>query len=400
MSLKRFNSDVRAARQRLHETGIKGVSVIEQGDSDGEVVVTFIHGKLPKPLPIRVLAQNVDEYPDGNNFLLFIDSDDSTDTMNTTLEGLQNFTFGHKILEAITTLSTGIQHALNNIESDGDTTMKKVQKPQFHDDRPEDEDGEELYDYFDDGDDDNNDYEEFGLPPLRPNVSRSVPGTTPDILRRIRSDLRKARGAGCRVSIIGGLDDSKPHLLSLSVRASKLGLSQEALEAWDVEASDYIVLLLRTEDLYPCAEKVAQDSAANFHIQFRFGKCSKYKPTLRQALAAFATTSQKARDTTPPTEIDDHPFQKTFISASLEQFMNESFISLVKLRFRGCATWDDANTKLRNLSSMIHDDQAECKEKEPTNPISADMLEGQAMEAPSSSTGGPSGKHLPNQFPS
>lgn len=403
MSLKRFNSDVRAARQRLHETGIKGISVIEQGDSDGEVVVTFIHGKLPKPLPIRLLAQNVDEYPDGNNFLLFIDSDDSTDTISSTLEGLQNFTFGHKILEAITTLSTGIQHALSNIESDGDTTMKRLQGPRLHDDRPEDEDGEEPYDYFDDdGDDDNDDYEEFGLPPLRPSVSRSVPGTTPDILRRIRSDLRKARGAGCRVSIISGLDDSKLHLLSLSVRASKLGLSQEALEAWDVEASDYIVLLLRTEDLYPCAEKVAQNSAANFCTQFRFGKCSKYKPTLRQALAAFATTSQKSTgDTTPPTEIDDQPFQKTFISASLEQFMNESFISLVKLRFRGCATWDDANTKLRNLSSMFHDNQAECKEKEPTNPISADMSEGKAMEAPSSSTGGPPGsQHAPKALPS
>lgn len=404
MSLKRFNSDVRAARQRLHETGIKGISVIERGDSEGEVVVTFVHENLPKPLPIRVLAQNVDDYPDGNNFLLFIDSDDLTGTISSTLEGLQNFTFGHKILEAITTLSTGIQHALSNIESDGDTIMNGVQEPQLPNDRPEDEDGEELYDYFDDGDDDNDDYEEFGLPPLRPSVSRSVSGMTPNILRRVRSDLRKARGAGCRVSIIGGLDDSGMHLLSLSVRASKLGLSQEALEAWDVEVSDYIVLLLRIEDLYPCAEKVAQNPAANFHIQFRFGKCSKYKPTLKQALAAFATTSQKPTggDTTPSTENDDQPFQKTFISASLEQFMNESFISLVKLRFLGCATWDDANTELRNLSSIIRDDQADCKEKEPTNSISANMSEGKAMGAPGSSTGGPSGnpqnapKALPN----
>ncbi|ROV92598.1 hypothetical protein VMCG_08968 [Cytospora schulzeri] len=399
MSLKRFNADVRAARERLHEKAIPGIAVIERGDSEGEVVVTLVHKNLPKPLPIRVLTQNVDEYPDGNSFLLFTDSDDVTGNITTTLEELQNFTFGQKILEAITTLSTGVQRALDNVDSEGDTIMDGMQDPHLPDYGADNDDGEEPYDDFDDADD-----EEFGLGPSHPPGTTSASRWNSVVLRRIRRDLRKAREVGCKVGILGGLGDSRTLLLSLSVRTSKLGLSQEALEAWDVEASDYIVLLVRIDGLYPCAEEVAQNPSANFHIHFRFGKCTKYKPSFEQALAAFTATTQKPTkgDTTLSTENDDQRFRKVFISASLEQFMSESFIPLLKLRFRGCATWDVANAELRNLASKLHDGQTKGKEKNSTNPISANKSNGKAMGASGSTGTNPTGesrnapKALPN----
>lgn len=373
MSLKRFNADVRAARERLHETAIPGVAAIERGDSEGEVVVTFVHEESSKPLPIRVLAQNVDEYPDGNNFLLFIDSDDVAGNITATLEELQNFTFGQKLLEAIITLSSGIQRVLNNVDSEGNINMDGMKEPYLSE--GEDDDDDEPYDDFDDSDDDDLQYDQFGLAALRPRRSIATLRMTSVVLRRIRRDLRKAREAGCKVGIIGGLDNSsRTHVISLSVRANKLGLSQEALEAWDVEASDYIVLMIRIEDLYPCSEKVVQHPSVDFHIQFRFGKCARYKPSLEQAFAAFATTAQKlaGEDKTPSAENDDQRFQKIFISTSLEQFMNESFISLVKLRFRDYKTWDDANTELRNLSSISCDDQAKGNGQTPTAHKSAE----------------------------
>ncbi|KUI53222.1 hypothetical protein VP1G_00588 [Cytospora mali] len=331
MTLKQFNAEVRSARSRLQETPIPGIEAIEKGDSEGEVVVTLVHEKLPESLPIRLLAQNVDEYPDGNNFLLFIISDNVTGNITQTLEDLQNFTFGQKILEAVTTLSIGLQRALSNANSDGDTNMDSVHGSHL----PAD---------------------------------------------------------GSDIGILAGLEESsRTLLLSFSVRANKLGLSQEALEAWDVEASDYIVLLVLVDDMYPSADRVAQQPAVNFQVQFRFGKCTRYKPSLEQALAAFAIAPRKnaEKDASPPTDNDDQKFKKVFISTSLEQFMNESFISLAKLRLSGCATWDDANEKLRSFSSTIWDDQAEKKGEETSNTVSASNSQGKAMGAHNTSENDP-----------
>lgn len=382
MSLKRFNADVRVARERLQEQATQGVTAIERGDSEGEFVVTFSHQKLPKPLPIRALAHDIEEYPDGNSFMLFIDSDDVTENITTTLEKLQKFTFGQKVLRVIATLSTGIQRAFNNDDSRGYTNLDGAEEIHLSEGGAEDDetdDGESLDD-FDYSDDDDDDYEEFGLGSLHLSPSAEAARMTSVVLKRIRRDLRKAHEAGCKVGIIGGLDESSTtHIMSLSLRANKLGLSQEALEAWDVEASDHIVLLIRIEGLYPCSEEVVLQSCVNFTVQFRFGKCIKYKPSHEKSLAAFATTAKEpARESTVPSvENGDQAFQDTFISTSLEQFMNESFIALLKLRFRGCATWDDANAELRSMSSISHHhDQAKDKGKEATSSKPAENSKG------------------------
>ncbi|ROW10713.1 hypothetical protein VPNG_05108 [Cytospora leucostoma] len=391
MTLKRYNADVRAARSRLHETGIPGIEAIERGDSEGEVVVTLVHKDLPEPFPIRILAQNVDDYPDNNNFLLFIDSEDMTGHITAALEQVQDFTFGQKILEAITTISTGIQRSLSTVDPDGDTNMDGVQGPHLAEDELEDDDDSEEVFCFDDDDD-----EEFGLASLRPRKAMPALRIATSVLRRIKRDLRKAHEAGCKVGVLGGLDgSSRMHIISLSVRASKLGLSQETLEAWDVEVSDYIALLIRIEDVYPSSDKLAEQSASNFHIQFRFGKCTNYKPSLKQAQEAFATTFQTAtpEDTSTDTKNDNYEFQKVFMSNSMEQFMNESFISLVKLRFRGYATWDEANAKLRSYQTPW-DSEASDKEKGNSEPIAANYPEAKDAVVPGPSKNNATGEHL------
>ncbi|KAK7746761.1 hypothetical protein SLS53_001949 [Cytospora paraplurivora] len=390
MTLKRYNADVRAACSRLHEIGIPGIEAIERGDSEGEVVVTMAHKELSEPFPIRILAQNVDEYPDNNNFLLFIDSDDMTGHITAALEQVQDFTFGQKILEAITTISTGIQRSLRTVDADGDTNMDDVQESRLAEDELEEDDTEEIF-CFDDDDD-----EEFGLASLRPRKAMPALRTASSVLRRIKRDLRKAHEAGCKVGVLGGLDgSSRTHIISLSMRASKLGLSQETLEAWDVEVSDYIALLIRIEDVYPSADKLAEQSASNFHIQFRFGKCTNYKPSLKQAQEAFATTFRTAtpEDTSTDTTNDEHEFQKVFMSNSMEQFMNESFISLVKLRCRGYATWDDANAKLRSYQTPW-DSETSDKGKDNSGPIAAKYPEVRDAVAPGPSRNNAIGEQL------
>lgn len=357
MSLKQFNADVRAVRSRLKDGGLPGVDAVERGDSDGEVVITIIHEKLSMPLPVQLLAQNIDAYPGDNNFLLFTAADNVAASVTSALENLNNYTFGMKLLEAITTLSTHVDNALRSVDGDQDITMEE---PQEDEEVESDSSG-----YGSDCSD------IFGL------VSEHTNGhTTPrsrlhsSTLRRIKSDLRDARDAGCKVGILDGLElSADTHIFSLSIRASKLALSQEAVEAWDVEMSDYIILLIRVEGMYPSAEKLAEQSYANFHVDFRFGKGAKYKPSPAQARAAFITEAVRNQGASASKAFvlkydEGRTFEKIFISNSLEQFMRERFLSMVKLRLGNQAyKWDDANEQLRNMSSRTFVDEPVGKPK-------------------------------------
>lgn len=352
MSLKRFNADIRAVRDRIEDDGIPGVFAIERGDSDGEVVVTVAHEKMPAPLPIRLLAQSLDNYPNDNKFLIFTVSEDVPTSVVSALEDLRDYTSGMKLLETITTLSTCLDRALRSVDDDIDITMEDPSDPHDSDDLMEDD----LYGDLTDS--------EFGLSPMHTNRQiQPHSRLASHILRRIKRDLRGARDAGCKVGVLDGLQlSSGTHIFSLSIRASKLGLSQEALEAWDVEVSDHIILLIQVDGLYPCAEQLLEKPCASFNVNFRFGKGTKYKPSPAQARAAFLTEVSRGHGA-PDVKaqvIEDNrgkTFEKIFISNSLEQFMNEQCLSMIKLRLQNPAySWNDANDHFRNISSRPWDD--------------------------------------------
>lgn len=354
MSLKQFNADVRSARSRIDDGDISGVFAIERGDSDGEAIVTVAHEKIPSLLPIRILVQGLDRYPSDHNFLIFTSFEDAPNSIVSALEGLRDHTSGMKLVEVITTVSTCVDRSLRSSDANPDMAM-------------EDQDDEHISDgstdeFFSDGISDH----EFGLASIQTNISNRPHSRLPSSsLRRIKLDLRSARGAGCRVGVLNGLQlSSSCHIFSLSIRASELGLSQEALEAWHVNTTDYIILLVRIEGSYPYAEQLLEQPCVNFNVDFRFGKGIKYKPSAAQARAAFLTDAsrkQGASEHKAQSLEDDRgrTFEKTFISNSLEQFMNEQCLPMIKRRLQNSASsWDDANEQLRNIStgSSLADD--------------------------------------------
>ncbi|KAF3766546.1 hypothetical protein M406DRAFT_38809 [Cryphonectria parasitica EP155] len=326
MSLKRFNADLRSVRTRLSTNGIPGVDSVERGDSDGEVVFTFVHDKLSEPLPVRLLSQNPDAYPDDHSFLLFTDAEDAPPELVKALGDLQNYTFGQNIFDSLRDVSSGLTRAL-----------KLVYYEPEEDDEYEDDDI-------------------FGLNVSQGDSSGHGDGhkTSSATLAKIKRDLRQARSAGVKVGILHGVNDqARTHTLSLSVRASKLGISDETLEAWDVDPSEYIVLLLRVNEPYAAAYKMEQHGAAFFAVDFRFGKCSRYKPDPKLAWKAFGSQSQHsgAAATAPHRDAEGPAVQKLFISNSLEQFMKENFMSLFSLRLSGCTSWDDAHTRYTEINN-------------------------------------------------
>lgn len=370
MALKRFNTDLRSARRRLEDNGIPGIVDLERGEAEGEALITFVHENLSNPILIHAVSANPNSYPDDNNFLYSTDSQLAPDTVTSALDYLQNFNFGLTVFETLRDVSTGLIDALQrcHVDQDGDTIMNGAA-----------DGGSASEDQFSDGHWEDSDYAEdedpiFGFASLSdqvPKTPRKLARTAPGVLGKIRRDLRKAREAGSKIGILCGVEDqTQTHMISLSIRARKLGISDEALEAWDVDPADYIVLLFRVDGPYPTAENLVQRASSSYSLDFRFGKCKKSKPSPDSARKAFDTKSERTTSVgqasgaqvTEPVA-DSHPFSKLFISNSMEQFMNEHFLALTKLRLTGHQSWDDANLHILDLFLQQSPDNGKGKGK-------------------------------------
>jgi len=302
------------------------------------------------------IGADVDEYPDTSGFFLFTDSEDAPPQLVSIMTDLQDISAGRKINEMLSALAHKFSRELKPssnsdgvVDGDGDVEMTDIEDD-MHDDEDEADFGqessedEEEYDDFDDA--------LFGIPSDRPQAPRG-PALSAEAARalqqRIKWDLRQAKAAGFKVGILSGMESSASmNLVSISVRASKLGLSEQALQTWDIKVTDYVVLLFRVNGPYRTFEEAIELPAGGGHLQFRIGKCTRYKPELTSALASFSESSRTQSGyglgDQPGTDGKNPDFAKTIVSNSLNQYMNESFMSLVKLRETRTISWDDANT--------------------------------------------------------
>lgn len=184
--------------------------------------------------------------------------------------------------------------------------------------------------------------------------------------KRIRQDLHFTKSAGFKIGIISGMKpDSESSILSLSVQVVKLGLSEEAIDAWDLQKQQYIVLLIKYLDGYKTFDAVISNPARSSRMEFRIGICNGYKPSVEGACAAFATarkimnTDLQHRVTLPENKKDEDncigDFRSLFISSSLSDFMNEQFVSLVKIRHSMGLGWEDAKRYLSEKQGAPND---------------------------------------------
>lgn len=354
MTARKFRADAAVAATEAQAGRIGNITSVEKGD-DGEVVVTYDSDKLASPLQIRLLATNVDDYPGPCGFLLFTDCEDPPKQILQSMEEVQdhaaaasNFT----VLQAASLLAKTLSKRLDVSQLSGsDADLESL-----------DGDDEDDFGGFE-SDDDNNaqDHEGDDLDhlyalmdgqPATASSQRAAVLSESDqvILARIKRSLRKVRKAGCRVGILTGmLPHSHTNIVSMSTRVRKLRLSDEALGAWGLSDSDYIILLVQFRGGFPFMEQVMERPASSSEMKFRIAKCAKYKPTLAQAMSAFderkmfdsENRHDEAGDTAPP-------LSRIFLSRSLDLYMNQYFVSLLKVRGEagGDMSWDEANTRL------------------------------------------------------
>ena len=276
--------------------------------------------------------------------MIYARSSDLPKGVEAALGDLASFSAGSSIPDLLTTISERLQKILAtggasdpfSIDDGSDTEMV---------DGTADEESEEEEEY---GYEDFSDLEDGPRATATSSTYRYNPQNTAKLNRRIKEDLRAVKFAGFKLGILSGLKaESQTSLLSISIQASKLGLSEEALQAWDLEPNQYIVLLIRYSDGYKTFESIIADPAKSHDVAFRIGVSNKYKPTVHEAQAAFADVTKNANKTANDEKLEGSQqtvagFTSMFISSSLNEFINTQFISLLKIRYGMGVTWDGA----------------------------------------------------------
>lgn len=303
-----------------------GVLQVCNKDSEIEVLVQCQHG----PLTVTAVIDETCDYPQSHSFISLYVQDSAPDDISHAIATLAEQQNGPK---TIFTLLREISQCLS-ADTDGDTDMPDSQ-PNDLDEDDDFEDGAELSDASDDDD-------FFGIENRPPSAESTETETYDDIIplakrNLIRRDLVRVKEAGFRVSVCGPLVQGHPGYLISTCRIAKLGISEEAMQAWQLCPADYLVLLIHYPNGYKHIGDVQESTGWKGMMDFRFGVCSSYKPSRSEVIEAFSTLTADSRS-----ENDKSKLQKLFIAGPLKDLFCEKFLPLLKCRVKEGMSWDGA----------------------------------------------------------
>ncbi|KAL1801352.1 hypothetical protein ACET3X_001694 [Alternaria dauci] len=329
MPRRHFQADLQKA---VDGVSIAGISNVRAGGDDGEF--TFMCIADGEQLEISALIPEVSEYPTSHSCMIF-GADNASANVAAALNDIADAAFGKTVPQILELVST----RLESTDRDGDQQMLDSQE----------------FDDFDDGDDEEEDEYFPGDEDMMPK-SRPADGSTAFLgggyteptsafRQRIRSDLLIAKSEGFKVGHLSGLMDGLGCYVSLSIRISKLGISEEAMQAWQIEPTEYLVAVFHYPSGYKSMDDLRSYDTQSARRQFgiRIGICTTYKPTMQEAISAFTVLSkdeEKRRDSQQgdyqnvSSELSKG-FRNSFISRPLNELLDQRFHMLLKYRYGG-----------------------------------------------------------------
>ncbi|KAI9791218.1 MAG: hypothetical protein M1816_004210 [Peltula sp. TS41687] len=358
MPRKAFIADLKEATS---STTIPSISDVQAGEEDGSFTFSFTP-TIDETVPIKIqaLVPDVSEYPSHHQYYLYTISDTVPAEISTKLAQLTDVTGGFYIHQLLSSVSTSL--------SETHASESHVPETQPDHGDPMETDGESPADYNDyDTDDDSLDQsvmrEDVTSNQIlgREDASRSMPSNGVSVSEalnhalkaRICQDLRAAKDAGLKVSILGNLMRAGENgYVSVSCRISKLGISPETMKAWSLQSDQYLIFLIRYNSGYMTAERLATED--NFQIrrsvEMHVRVSSRYKPTLQQAVAVFASESSKKTLHASSSEMGQEALNTTsegkletiFIGRPLDQLLNDRLVILLKSRHEIGMNWAGA----------------------------------------------------------
>lgn len=220
---------------------------------------------------------------------------------------------------------------------------------------------------FDDYDESESEYDDdFDEDPFHPAASTTLPSRHVEAaisIRRLKRDLRTVQSAGISVGVVPRRPLRDAEIFSLSLRVLKLGIPEHALEAWGLKDDEYLVLLCRFAPHYPTVSEIQNNAFQEWKPQFRFGKCSRPKPSVETSRLAFtkpfdgtaenretASKSDKKTDA----EAASGGFVPLYMSNSINMLMNGDFLKLLHMKRSSGLSWDGAIRRQKLLAKEGH----------------------------------------------
>jgi len=358
MGRRQFRQDLSVATQQppAHIDSVRTTD-------DGEITFnyTYVETALYRSAALQLLALNVDDYPYDNEYMIFARDGDVSAKIANTFELLCPIIRNKTIADALTEISTCLYQAVTSGGPSNPILLatSDIEEDDFgnQEGNEDDEEEEEVEDWFDDDED-----EAFGFAESKKSgpvtIGRaSVAHLAAEDKTKIKNDLREAKEAGFKIGVIGDLNASG--IVCISIRVAKLGISEEVLKAWGLEANQYFVLLIRFQNGYRSLESLKEESALSGSTEIRVGLCYNYKPNAKSAFDTFnEVTQSQTREpqiSQPAVLKLSSDMQPLFIGRPLNELFRDRFARIVKFREVYSLSWTGAEQLVHDTQGAITD---------------------------------------------
>ncbi|MCJ1359462.1 MAG: hypothetical protein MMC33_009464 [Icmadophila ericetorum] len=328
-----------------------GIS-LERGEDDGSFkfkLNLLAGGTFQSSIEVHALIADIGDYPTQHQYAFWSTSENFPEQMLKVLEDTSEFE-GLSVLDTLSKLLKFLDNAMNDKEN-----SDAGEEDEDHDDA--------MFGLH------NNDHRKYTQ------NDNSEEDTAP--LSHLRDDLRAVKSAGFRVSYLKNLQQHlavsdwsiSGSFITISCRISRLGISDDVLEAWDLEKNRYLILVIQTNSRHPKIESLLEDDSYHSRPKWemRVGTSHKYKITEEEILRAFSKKSRlpdqkddegnqelgsmkisspQSNRTNASTESkkENAPkvtegFRSLFISDPLEDLLNTRFLDIVRYRIALKSSW-------------------------------------------------------------
>ncbi|CAI7575578.1 unnamed protein product [Penicillium glandicola] len=314
------------------------ISNIRTGDYDGSISFTFAVPGASLILDLQAIVSDSHDYPKDHSFLAFSSSENCPKTVTSSLENAVPLFTGLTIHD----LLSNIDNIITNSIIDPDSASSHPEDPgtrDFDDDESAASDTQPDWDSDDE------------------NIIFISTHSETELREKIRRDLRAVKNAGFKVGYLGLKHGTI--IVSVSCRISKLGISEEAMNAWSVEPSEYLVLLIRYRPTYFDLQTIieAAGDPKDTRVQMHVGLCDSYKPSFGHATDAInGTQHQQTKDksTNSDKTMGDHLLKPLFIGRSLNLLLGERLLGIINLRLKHGFSWTGAELFFQTNQSRIY----------------------------------------------
>ncbi|KAF3917438.1 hypothetical protein ABW21_db0207420 [Orbilia brochopaga] len=364
------------------------VSNINKGEDDGSFTFSVTLATAAIPVEVTALIPELSSYPSDHECVLFITSDGAPETISDAIESLN---------VRATTVSNIINATVAAISTKRGTKRQHSTDVEFDSDAmdvdfdPEDELDDEGEENFG-GDDDDDErsiggwssvLSDAGLAIGDSQVAGSFDPMESEYIDDFCRDLRDVKSAGFKVGVLGALPGGSGYV-AVSIRISKLGISDEAMTAWRLSPDKYLILLMHYPSGYKPLSTMAKDAYnAKRWLQFYVGTSSSYKPSLQEAITAFTKVKKFKEDQDGNIHVfkgeggrlDIHglgdsqsstsnaapTFEGTFISRPVSELLNERLLAIALYRVNYGFGWDGAELFYEDFQGRERADTVEDK---------------------------------------